>query len=234
MKKWGLSNVHQETWNTPAGIGWENERFSLQGHVAQSIHRACGSAGMVGRHERHRDGARDEVQAGCFDELKQKYAGKLKNAFLMTTPPRNAGERVHRHGEPQRRFDARRMEAAQPDPAVAAAVAGPGRRTGRALRRLRAQAARDSAAPRRGRRWPRRWSRRGRGGFKVADTTTLALAAAAGSCGDPARRAATSAVTSARTTVRRGSRAHRSVPYVHVAPGIVRPYRADGRARRCR
>ena len=29
MKKWGLANVHEEKWDTPAGLGWENERFSL-------------------------------------------------------------------------------------------------------------------------------------------------------------------------------------------------------------
>src|SRR5665213_3949376 len=29
MKSWGLSNVHAETWDTPAGLGWQNERFSL-------------------------------------------------------------------------------------------------------------------------------------------------------------------------------------------------------------
>ena len=29
MKKWGLANVHEETWDTPVGLGWENEKFSL-------------------------------------------------------------------------------------------------------------------------------------------------------------------------------------------------------------
>src|SRR5437764_573679 len=27
MKSWGLANVHLEKWNTPAGLGWQNERF---------------------------------------------------------------------------------------------------------------------------------------------------------------------------------------------------------------
>src|SRR3954470_22958325 len=29
MKKWGLANVHLEKWDTPAGLGWQNTRFSL-------------------------------------------------------------------------------------------------------------------------------------------------------------------------------------------------------------
>src|SRR4029077_9138045 len=28
MKSWGLANVQEEKWDTPAGLGWENERFS--------------------------------------------------------------------------------------------------------------------------------------------------------------------------------------------------------------
>ena len=29
MKSWGLSNVHEEKWDTPVGLGWENETFSM-------------------------------------------------------------------------------------------------------------------------------------------------------------------------------------------------------------
>src|SRR5690349_25100077 len=29
MKNWGLTNVHEERWDNPPGLGWENERFSL-------------------------------------------------------------------------------------------------------------------------------------------------------------------------------------------------------------
>src|SRR2546430_3029761 len=29
MKSWGLSNVHEEAWTVPNGLGWENERFSF-------------------------------------------------------------------------------------------------------------------------------------------------------------------------------------------------------------
>src|SRR5437870_1206881 len=26
LKSWGLANVHLEKWDTPAGLGWQNER----------------------------------------------------------------------------------------------------------------------------------------------------------------------------------------------------------------
>jgi hypothetical protein len=29
IRTWGLSNVHEQTWKTPVGLGWENERFSF-------------------------------------------------------------------------------------------------------------------------------------------------------------------------------------------------------------
>src|SRR6185437_13305930 len=29
MKSWGLANVHEESWDTPAGLGWQNEHFSM-------------------------------------------------------------------------------------------------------------------------------------------------------------------------------------------------------------
>ena len=29
MKGWGLSNVALEPWSTPAGLGWENQRFTF-------------------------------------------------------------------------------------------------------------------------------------------------------------------------------------------------------------
>ena len=45
MKTWGLANVHEETWDTPAGLGWENERFSLMAtapvpFIVQAVPRA--------------------------------------------------------------------------------------------------------------------------------------------------------------------------------------------------
>lgn len=85
MKSWGLSNVHLETWDTPAGIGWANERFSFMAvspnpFIVDAVPRAW-SAGTNGRVS----GAAVRVQVDCFAELQQKYAGKLRNAFILPT-----------------------------------------------------------------------------------------------------------------------------------------------------
>ncbi|MEO7456878.1 MAG: M20/M25/M40 family metallo-hydrolase [Gemmatimonadaceae bacterium] len=87
MKKWGLSNVHTETWDTPAGLGWESQKFSfvatspvsfIVGAVPQAW--SGSTAGTV-------KGNAVMVKAGCTDELRQLYAGKLRNSFVMLTPP---------------------------------------------------------------------------------------------------------------------------------------------------
>ncbi|MEP6591543.1 MAG: M20/M25/M40 family metallo-hydrolase [Gemmatimonadota bacterium] len=85
MKGWGLANVHLEPWTTPAGLGWANERFAFQSvapnpFIIQAVPRAW-SAGTKGRVT----GPAVIVEAGCVSELQQKYAGKLKNAFVMAT-----------------------------------------------------------------------------------------------------------------------------------------------------
>ncbi len=89
MKKWGLENVHAESWDTPAGLGWESQRFSMVatspvsfivGAVPQAW--SAGTNGTV-------KGSAVMVKAGCLDELKASYAGKLRNAFVMLAPPLN-------------------------------------------------------------------------------------------------------------------------------------------------
>ena len=89
MKTWGLANVHEEPWTTPAGLGWQNERFSLMvtsptTFIVEAVPQAwsVGTKGSL-------TGAAFLVDAACSDELKEKYAGKLKGAFLLTAPPRN-------------------------------------------------------------------------------------------------------------------------------------------------
>ncbi len=87
LKQWGLANVHLEPWSTPTGIGWQNERFSLQAvspnpFILQATPRAW-SAGTDGKVT----GPAMRIDVDCFAELRQQYAGKLKSAFLMFTPP---------------------------------------------------------------------------------------------------------------------------------------------------
>lgn len=90
MKGWGLSNVHTESWSGGNGLGWANERFSFNAvspnpFIVQAVPRAW-SAGTAGRVT----GPAVRIEAACLAELKQKYAGKLKNAFLLTTAPHAA------------------------------------------------------------------------------------------------------------------------------------------------
>jgi len=87
MKKWGLANVHEERWDTPAGLGWENERFSLVAtapvpFIVEAVPQAW-SAGTNGP----LTGRAMMVPAGCSDELRESYAGKLKGVFIMLTRP---------------------------------------------------------------------------------------------------------------------------------------------------
>jgi carboxypeptidase Q len=83
LKGYGLANVRLEPWSTPAGLGWASERFSFQAvspnpFIIDAVPRAW-SASTKGKVT----GAATIVEAGCFTELQQKYAGKLKNAFIM-------------------------------------------------------------------------------------------------------------------------------------------------------
>ena len=87
LNAWGLANVHEEPWNTPVGLGWENQRFSLNAtspvpFIVQAVPQAWSAStkGTV-------SGPARMIHAGCSDELRAQYAGQLKNAFVMMTPP---------------------------------------------------------------------------------------------------------------------------------------------------
>ena len=89
MKSWGLANVHEEKWDNPPGLGWENERFSLMAtspmpFIVAAVPQAWSAStnGTV-------TGQAVLIQAGCSDEMQEKYTGKVKNAFVLTSPPLN-------------------------------------------------------------------------------------------------------------------------------------------------
>jgi hypothetical protein len=180
MKSWGLANVHAETWDTPAGLGWQNERFALMAtspvpFIVEAVPQAWSAStkGTV-------SGPAMLIQAGCSDELKEKYAGKLKNAFLLTVPALNRSVNAFA-ATASRLADSSlaQMAAAVPQAGRGGAGGGRGGRGGgQALSPIcQRQATRDSiaaaAAVAAG--------RGGRGGFgggrggglSVADTSTL-------------------------------------------------------------
>ena len=172
MKSWGLSNVHKESWDTPAGLGWENQRFSLMAltpvpFIVQAVPQAW-SASTKGTIT----GPAVRVTAGCLDELKAQYAGKLKNAFVMTAPPLSRA--VNQFAATATRYtDSTLAAMAAAQPAAAGGRGGGGRGgfpTPETSATCRAQATRDSiaavAAGRGGRGG-------GRGGLSLADTNTL-------------------------------------------------------------
>ncbi len=174
MKSWGLANVHEEMWDTPPGLGWENERFSFMAtspmpFIVEAVPRAWSAStkGTV-------TGPALMVSAECSDELKQMYAGKLHNAFVMTSPPE---EQAVNDFEPtaSRYSDSALavMAAAQP-----AAAGGRGGRGGGAPPQrsavCQAQFKRDSiATAASGRGGGRGGFFGGRGGLNMSDTTTL-------------------------------------------------------------
>jgi hypothetical protein len=172
MSSWGLANVHAETWDTPAGLGWESERFSLMAltptpFIVQAVPQAWSAStkGTV-------TGPAVRITAGCSDELRQQYTGKLKNAFIMTAPALS---------RPVNQFTATATRYTDSTLAAMAAVGldaqggrGGGGRGAAAAPELsancRAQAARDSIAAAAAGRGGRGG---GRGGLSVADTSTL-------------------------------------------------------------
>jgi hypothetical protein len=173
MKSWGLSNVHDEAWDTPSGLGWENQRFSLMAltptpFIVQAAPQAwsAGTKGTV-------IGPAVRITAGCSDELRQLYAGKLKNAFIMTTPGLNRP--VNQFTPTATRLtDSTLAVMAAAQPAVPGGRGGAGGRGAAAGPELsaicKAQMTRDSIAAVAGGRGGRGG---GRGGVSVADTSTL-------------------------------------------------------------
>src|SRR5439155_11508415 len=81
---------HLKKWDTPSGLGWQNQKFSLNAvspnsFIVEAVPQAW-SAGTLGPVT----GPAMLIRAGCSDELKEKYAGTLKGVFLMTVPPRDS------------------------------------------------------------------------------------------------------------------------------------------------
>jgi carboxypeptidase Q len=176
MKAWGLSNVHSEKWDTPAGLGWENQRFAMTATAPVSfIVEAVPQAWSVGTNGTIK-GSATLVHAGCLDELKAQYTGKLRNAFLMLSPPVNRPVNAFT-ATASRLSDSTLavMEAAQPTTGGRGGGRGPGQATALSAT-CEQQVARDSAAA------AARAAANGlpagprfgpRGGVNVADTTTM-------------------------------------------------------------
>jgi carboxypeptidase Q len=174
MRSWGLANVHEERWDTPPGLGWENERFSLMAispvpFIVQAVPQAWSAStrGTV-------SGAAVRITAACSDELKQQYGGKLKDAFILTVPP--VDRPVNAFSPTATRYADSTLArmAATPPPDAAGGRGGRGGFGGRGggapelSAVCRQQATRDSiAAAAAGGRGG------GRGGLSVADTSTL-------------------------------------------------------------
>ncbi|HSQ28849.1 MAG TPA: M20/M25/M40 family metallo-hydrolase [Gemmatimonadaceae bacterium] len=174
MKKWGLTNVHEERWNNPPGLGWQNERFSLMAtspmpFIVEAVPQAWSAStkGTV-------TGPAALVEAGCSDELRAQYEGKLKGAFVLTAPPLN---------RPVNAFEPTARRLTDSALAVMAAAQPGGGRGGRGGGRggppaptrspiCQQQFARDSAAAAAAGRGGR-GGFFGRGGLNVGDTTTL-------------------------------------------------------------
>jgi hypothetical protein len=176
MGTWGLTNVHEERWDNPPGLGWENERFSLMAtspvpFIVEAVPQAWSpsSKGTV-------TGPAVLVEAGCSDELRAEYAGKLKGAFVLPAPPLS---RPVNDFEPtaRRLSDSALAEMAAAQPGGGRGGRGGGR--GGAPARPRSaicerQFARDSAAAvAAGRGGGGGGGFFGRGGLNMGDTTTL-------------------------------------------------------------
>ena len=179
MKSWGLSNVHTETWDTPAGLGWENQKFWMNAtapvpFIVEAVPQAWSAStkGAV-------TGNAVAIKAGCLDELKAQYNGKLKNAFVMVAPALNRA--VNQFNATASRYNdstLAAMQAAQPAAQGGRGGFQPGRGGAQpALSAVcEAQFARDSTAAAEraaasGLPVPPRFGPRG--GVSVADTNTI-------------------------------------------------------------
>lgn len=129
LKKWGVTDAHLEPWNTPLGIGWQNERFSLQAVSPNPfIIHAAPRAWSAGTHGRV-TGPALRIEVDCLAELEQRYNGKLMNAFLMFTAPVDRPVTEFTAYASRRSDSALAVLAAAPDP-NAAPRGGGGRRFG--------------------------------------------------------------------------------------------------------
>src|SRR5262249_44760060 len=73
---------------TPSGLGWQNQKFSFMAtgpvpFIVEAVPQAW-SGSTLGT----ATGRAVQVDAGCLAELKEKYAGKLKGAFILPPPAR--------------------------------------------------------------------------------------------------------------------------------------------------
>lgn len=112
LREWGLVNVVVEPWGE-FGRGWE----LLDSHIrmtapyikpldAYPMAWSGSTRGVV-------SGSAIIIDAATADELRQKYRGKLKNAFVLTTPP---VELEPEYAFRPRRLDADSLFAPQPEP----------------------------------------------------------------------------------------------------------------------
>ncbi len=119
MKGWGLSNVALEPWSIPAGLGWENQRFTFVATAPNffqvlSAPRAW-SAGTKGKLAGGVVIVPTDT-AMTLESFKAKYAGKLKGKFLMLTRP---------NGLPSTRFTPDGTRLSEDQLAAMAAAAPP-------------------------------------------------------------------------------------------------------------
>ena len=180
MTSWGLSNVHEEAWTSPSGLGWQNDRFAFNAtapvpFIVQSAPQAwsVGTNGTV-------TGPAVMIHAGCSDDLRVQYAGKLRGAFVMVSPAVNRPVNTF-VATASRLSDSSLAAMAAALPASAGAGGG-GRRGGAGPAQValsptcEAQVVRDSSVAAavsmsRGLSAPQRFGPRG--GISVADTATL-------------------------------------------------------------
>ena len=188
MKKWGLTNVHEERWNNPPGLGWENERFSLMAtspvhFIVEAVPQAWSAStkGTV-------TGPAVLVDVGCSDELRAQYAGKLKGAFVLPSAPLDRP--VNAFEPTARRFsDSALAVMASAQPGGGRGGRGGGRGGPPAPARspvCERQFARDSAAAVAAGRAGRGGGRGGffgRGGLNMGDTSTVRWLATQGVAG---------------------------------------------------
>ena len=60
MKTWGLANVHEEKWDTPAGLGWENQKFAMTATSPMPFIVEAVPQAWSGRNEGNRQRLRDD------------------------------------------------------------------------------------------------------------------------------------------------------------------------------
>ena len=112
MRSWGLSNIHLEPWG-PFDRGWMNEQFTFQAVAPRPfIINAVPSVWSPGTKGRV-TGPAIRLDVHSFADM-QRFAGKLKNAFLLMEPAQPTP--AHFEPEAQRLTDARldALAAAQP------------------------------------------------------------------------------------------------------------------------